>query len=493
MAKENVYLARVFIKSVLGIEQLLFKPGKRFTKVSGDNATGKTSIIEALKSVLGGGVHDAKLIRTGSEEATIVLDLDDGVELTKYIKAEASEIKAEHPEMGVLGKPVAYLNRIRDKVASNPVEFLTAKAADRLNILLQSIPMTIAPEKLGFVPDSFKKDIALSGHALSVIEALRKNIFERRAEKNVSIRDKEGTISTLAKAAPPEAPDGTTWKAEKLRLEAEIKKLNRSTQSALELVKTNAASAYEAGKTKHQDGLDAIDKEIDEKIRILNDERESRKGELRKAREKEVEEGTASAHAENTKIQADYKTKYDPLKTQLTTADNRVEEEIRFDESSQLLNRLQEERLTLSRESDDLSTVLEKLVVLKSDLLKEIPVAGLEVRDGDIFVDDTPFDTLNSAEQIKLAVRLCILRTGKLRLVVLDGLERLGRKNRELLISELNAADMQCIGSFVESDEDLKIEGDGVEILPESEAPKDTRRKRKPKGEVVQGAFGEID
>lgn len=493
MAKDQVYLARVFIKSVLGIEQLLFKPGKRFTKVSGDNATGKTSIIEALKSVLGGGVHDAKLLRNGSEEATIVLDLDDGVELTKYIKAETSEIKAEHPEMGVLGKPVAYLNKIRDKIASNPIELLTAKAAERINILLQSVPMTIAPEKLAFVPESFKKDISLSGHALAIIETLRKNIFERRAEKNVSIRDKEGTIATLSKAAPPSPPEGTTWKAEKSRLEAEIKKLNKSTQSSLENVKKNAAKTYEEGKENHQKSLNAIDDEIDGKIRILNDERESRKRALRLAREKEVEKETASAQSENSTIQADYKTKYDPLKTQLTTAENRFEEEIRFDESSQLLNRLQEERLTLSRESDDLSTVLEKLVSLKSDLLKEIPVAGLEVRDGDIFVDDIPFDTLNSAEQIKLAVRLCILRTGKLRLVVLDGLERLGRKNREMLISELNAADMQCIGSFVEDDEDLKIEGEGVEILPESEAPKDTRRKRKPKGEVVQGSFGEID
>ena len=58
-------IASIHIENVLGIEELDINPGA-VTRITGANATGKSSTIEAIKSAVKGG-HDATLIRQGAE------------------------------------------------------------------------------------------------------------------------------------------------------------------------------------------------------------------------------------------------------------------------------------------------------------------------------------------------------------------------------------------------------------------------------------------
>lgn len=460
--KGAVYVTKILIKNVLGIETLAFKPGRRWTRISGDNGTGKTSVIESLKSILGGGVHDVKLLRKGTEQAEIGLELSDGIELQKIIKPESAEFKGIHPEMGEIGRPVTYLNRIRDKIASNPVEFLTAKRKDQIDILLNSIPMTVTKEQLSFVPELFTKDIGFDAHALQVIEAIHKSVFSKRADVNRTIKAQDGTIEILSKAAPPEAPEGTTWKAEKKRLEAEIKKLNADTKAAMDSAQTSSNKEYEEGKKVYEDAINTIDDDLQAGVKKLEADAAARREALRKSREKAVEQFTERATKTQAKYREDYNRQYAPLKEQLTTAENRSEEEIRFDESRKTIDTLKENNRTQEKESKHLDDVLYQLSNYKSHLLEKLPVAGLEVKDGDIFFNGIPYETVNEAERVKLAARLSIERAGICRLVVLDGLERLSQRNQKILMEELAEADMQMIGSFVTEEKKLNIDS-GIE------------------------------
>ncbi|CAH1654942.1 Exonuclease SbcC [Hyphomicrobiales bacterium] len=53
------------ISNILGVDQLEFEAGQ-FNEISGQNGTGKTSVLEAIKSVTQTG-HDATLLRKGAE------------------------------------------------------------------------------------------------------------------------------------------------------------------------------------------------------------------------------------------------------------------------------------------------------------------------------------------------------------------------------------------------------------------------------------------
>jgi hypothetical protein len=86
---------------------------------------------------------------------------------------------------------------------------------------------------------------------------------------------------------------------------------------------------------------------------------------------------------------------------------------------------MEDEARKLSEESDRLTDGLEKLEVLKSSLLSSLPIAGLEVRDGEIYVEGVPFDRVNESIRVRLAIEVAKLRAGKLGIIAVDGLENL--------------------------------------------------------------------
>ena len=55
--------------------------------------------------------------------------------------------------------------------------------------------------------------------------------------------------------------------------------------------------------------------------------------------------------------------------------------------------------------------------------MQRLPIPGAEVRDGEIYVNDVPFDRINRAQQVQFALNLARLRAGELGLVLVDGLE----------------------------------------------------------------------
>ena len=56
---------RLFIRNIMGVAEIEVMPN-RVTLISGKNATGKTSIMSAIASIIGGG-HDASLLRKGEK------------------------------------------------------------------------------------------------------------------------------------------------------------------------------------------------------------------------------------------------------------------------------------------------------------------------------------------------------------------------------------------------------------------------------------------
>jgi len=76
-------LAHVRIHNILGIDELEFDAGA-FTVIEGRNGGGKTSVLEALKSVVRGG-EDVTLLRKGAAEGEVVWLFDDGTQARKRV------------------------------------------------------------------------------------------------------------------------------------------------------------------------------------------------------------------------------------------------------------------------------------------------------------------------------------------------------------------------------------------------------------------------
>ena len=83
-------VALIKIEQILGIEHLEIKPGL-LTVISGKNETGKTSVLEAIKSVTTGG-KDGTLLRQGAEKGSVVLVFDDGTEATRKVTQKTDTV-----------------------------------------------------------------------------------------------------------------------------------------------------------------------------------------------------------------------------------------------------------------------------------------------------------------------------------------------------------------------------------------------------------------
>ena len=80
---------------------------------------------------------------------------------------------------------------------------------------------------------------------------------------------------------------------------------------------------------------------------------------------------------------------------------------------------------TLRADADRQTAALEGLDAYKLELLSNLPIPGLEVVEGGLFRGGIPFDRLNTAQQVEIAVEIAKLRAGKLAIACVDGIEAL--------------------------------------------------------------------
>src|SRR5690606_21563035 len=143
----------------------------------------------------------------------------------------------------------------------------------------------------------------------------------------------------------------------------------------------------------------------------------------------------------------------DPRLAELRDAYTRASEQLRSADrdanTRKVVEQMESEVATLEERSRKLTEALGRLDALKLGPLQKLPIPGLEVRDGDIYRDGVPFDRLNRAQQVQIAIDVARLRAGRLGLVCVDGLECLDRETFEAFCEQAAASDLQLIVSRV--------------------------------------------
>ncbi|KKL04829.1 hypothetical protein LCGC14_2612170, partial [marine sediment metagenome] len=113
-----------------------------------------------------------------------------------------------------------------------------------------------------------------------------------------------------------------------------------------------------------------------------------------------------------------------------------------------------------SASAERLTKALEGLTRIRVDLLKELPIPDMELRDGKIFVKDIAFDDLNETQRLMISLELAVMAASELGLVVVDGIERLDSTNRAHLLEAISGieTDLAFILTEVSDDEELTVE-----------------------------------
>jgi DNA repair exonuclease SbcCD ATPase subunit len=423
-------IALIKIKDVLGIEDLEFNPGK-VNVISGKNGTGKTSILEAIKAVTKGSAHDATLLRKGATQGEVVLVMDDGSMIQKRIKPGSSAVRVTDADGVVLDKPASIIKSLVDGLGVNPVDFLTAKPADRVQALLESMPIKIDVEKLAKLA-GIKIRAASDVHPLALIANTRKQVYDDRTSTNRAVTEKDATINQLT-LAMPDAPEGVEGDEDSLQAKLDGARETRDLmfgKIADLLVKRQGESnaRKQTLRAAAQVEIDAIKATLEA---ALEKETEAHADTERKAAAKREE----TAEIFNISSQ--------PIATALSSIRQNRDAASKRVQALETIKKMQEDLTGLQADAAKQTKALESIDNYKSELLAELPIKGLEVIDGEVYRDGIVFDRLNTAQQVQIAVDIAKLRAGELSITCVDRIECLDPETFKEFVSQAEGCGLQ--------------------------------------------------
>lgn len=436
-------VTRIEIKNILGHEDLTIEPGV-VTVLEGRNASGKTSALEAIRATLRGG-EDPTLLRTGSEKGSVKLVLEDGTEILRRWTRKDGEIRSvldvRLPVGGKVATPRKVIDSLVDELGIDPLTILTCPPAKRAEYLAEVMPLVVSREEL---QAAMGRPVELiKGSALDQIGILRDLVFNERTGTTRSLKDKRTTAAQLRANVPAveeTAEELTDLLAEKEALasakatktrsvernrDAEIEERRSGRDQALEgLREALKVKVYEI-EVDADRRIEAIRQEAKAAIKAEEAAHEGHVGDERERADADIEELTTSAKAQLERIEAEFGPRLEAVSGRIGHAEERSRIATQNAETRRLADRLAEEAEGLEVEAKGLSETIGRLDALKSSLLEKLPIKGLEIRGGQVYVDGIPFERVNRARQIQVALKVAKLRAGKLGLIVVDNAEAL--------------------------------------------------------------------
>ncbi len=431
-------LNRLEIENILGIEHLDIVPGV-LTCVAGANGVGKTSFLESVRFLMLGG-NDSTLLRRGAEKGLVRGTFDDGKVITRTIGPKGSAVDVRIPLEGVVTKvsaPQAYLNQMVGELAMDPLALLTCPESKQAEYLAD----LVSPE----VSDAEIREAAgipvprMKANGLDRIAVVRKMVYDERTAVNRTATDKATTAAQLRATLPPEG--------DRVPDVAELRELKGAGEAALASTEKAAAgkrdAALEAIRTNAQGEIDAIRQDAAARIRDIEQEREAAVGRVKERAGAQADEAREAAAADVKAVEEHLRPKLEQLAADIATAEAAEKEHARAEKTREILVAAERDASEAKAKSAALTVALGRLDALRARLLEQLPVPGLEIRDGQVFYQEIPLRRLNTAAQMQVALSVARLRAGKAGLIVVDHAEAFDPANLEALKSAAADAGLQ--------------------------------------------------
>lgn len=484
----SLRIVDISIQDTFGTRVARIKP-KSVTRIKGPNGSGKSSILRAVGRVFEGG-SDPSVIRHGAEKSVVELFLEDGTKITRTC-APVKRRRGADPNLPVeyntlleilqpdgtpRRAPQTYINELADALAVDPGKILGINASTvpgrkaLAEILLKIMPIRFEPAEIAAKLSADYRDgsevakLDTNGLALPAItgpldlDGLKKyalTVTDQRRRVGQTRDDADGAVNR-GRATLPE-DDSANYAADLVVAEREEKALREEIAGdklKIERIKGEVIAEAVAANTKE---CSAIDAEIDAEIKRLNEQRATRKG-----------AATQTLHTAKTDILTQESDALAALEERtapklrqaafdIATLRERVAGQARAKFVREQIEENLETYRTAARKYDQLTEVLARLEAIRKDKLDSLPVAGLEVMGDEVRIDGTPWQNVNTARRVEVAVQLCTLLGGP-GPIFLDDAEHLDAETRSWLERGLTDAGYQLFEAIVSDIDGLTIE-----------------------------------
>lgn len=393
-------------ENVKHLKVVNIKPDGSLIVVGGDNAAGKTCVLDSIEYALGGaGSLPSKPIRTGQKKARIVLDLGE-IQVIRTFTAKGTNLVVKNKDGSTFPSPQAMLTDLIGELAFDPLEFSRMDARKQAEVL--------------------KKLVGLD---FDKMNNKHKSLFDQRTVVNRRGKELKASVGNMAHHEG--MPDQ----------EVSIKELGEEYTEAL-VHNQRIENSHRELKSKVAE-LQRLEKEV-------------------KALRADVKKRQAALDGDEVLIDAK------AIHTQMADAETinlKVRENETHEVATKKLADLRKQSVSLSAKMTEITRTKEKALAKA-----KFPIEGLAIDDGDVTFEGIPFSQCSSAQKIKISVVIGLAMNPKLRVLLIREGSLLDEKSLAVVAKMAEKADAQVWLERVSKGSECSviIEDGSVKALEES-------------------------
>ena len=373
-------------ENVKRLKAVEITPDGNVVTITGRNAQGKTSVLDAIWLALGGGPAQkgtSKPIRDGEDHASVTLDLGDVV-VARTWKGDKTALTVTAADGAKYSSPQGVLDALVGRLSFDPLEFTRLSARDQKAALLDLVDL---------------------GVDLDALDADRKRFFDERTEVG---RQGKAIGDVVVDESLPTEPVSATAILSQIREAQDAERL--AFEARLRVARTSDSV------TKLTAQIAALTEDLDR---------------------------TTLDHAQAVSIVAALPPLPDvaTLESDLATVEQ-TNDAIRSNNEARAQS---ERKAALRAEYDALTAKVAAVDVAKAEALAgaTFPIDGLAFDESGVTYQGVPFSQASSAEQIRVSLAMAMSLNPKLRVIrILDG-SLLDADNLALITEAAVAADYQ--------------------------------------------------
>lgn len=473
-------ISKLKIENLYGIEEL--ELGDKSVELTGSNGVGKSSVIDAIRLALTNNSKRKYIVKNGEREGRIYVKLDDGITIDRKKRTDKSDYKSIKDVNGnEINSPEAFLKDIFTPLQLEPVEFLNMSEQEQNRILLNLIDFK--EDKTEFIKKNFGELPSWVNYNDSILEILNQiqskdgEYYQNREEINRNIRNGLAIIKDIAKDIP-ENYDADKWK--NYTLSDKYEELNKKKDH------NNKIDRSIDYKKNYDDTIKRYKAELDARLVTIKSTIENRKKDLEDSilnlknqialLEKDLENVDSQYIIEENKAQATYNEEVAKLEENIKIANEWIAKEKEDTDTLENELKLAEEMKghlneydrmismqanidSLNSQSQALTDKIELARNLPGKILKEanIPVKNLTVENGIPLVNGLPINGLSEGEKLDLCIDVTLAKENTLKLILIDGIERMSDANKQKIYEKCKNCGVQVISTRTTNEDTLTI------------------------------------
>lgn len=279
-------IKKLNIKNFLGLEELGLNCSK-INLIKGPKGSGKSSIIEAIEKTFTNKNRRTEVVRHGTDEATLLIELDNGLEVDRRIRTEKSDYLKCRKEDGTVPSTEKFLRSLINGDIFRPLDWINMNIKEQTKSILNMLEIGWNKEDIDSWFGELTSNIDYSQHILQVLKAIEIKYYKDREEVNRDIRELKTQIKVILDELPAEY-DGEVWREKKVQeyynKVSEAQKINHWIEEAKAL-QANFEDKVNAIKANGESEKSRIQLKFKDRRQDIKDIIELSKSKIEKAKE----------------------------------------------------------------------------------------------------------------------------------------------------------------------------------------------------------------